>query len=164
MAFADYGSMLVTVSAVDRTAKLFAVESLDMLGLVKLPDVRIGRAAVWMREEDGAGYMCAVSHADQPRISVFQVDGEIAKQTVTVELPHVAPVVLMQYNARYKAVISVDEKGVIECWRLVRSEHGALEPDGNIDGLHFELKAEPDLFEFAKEALTSTSLCICEHG
>jgi peptidylprolyl isomerase domain and WD repeat-containing protein 1 len=169
MALSPDGSLLVTTSAADSTAKVFSVDAFDMLGFARL-NCPVGRAVVWLREEDTNSYAFAVAHADAAKVSLFRTDA-LSDPPHVIELPHVAPVVLMQFNAKFNAVVSIDDEGVIEYWRPVRSdeislanERRPLVASSDIAGLDFDLKSETDLFELAKRRVKATSLAVSANG
>lgn len=72
---------------------------------------------------------------------------------------------IMAWNEKISAVVSVDARGFIEYWRVDDVSAG---PDGRhsdrdsrpIPGVRFETKIRTDLFEFAKKKVVPTSLSI----
>lgn len=85
-----------------------------MLGFVDL-GFEPGEAVVWIEEKRTGVLRFAVAHKTQPKVSSFAAD-ELDKEPLVLSLPHVAPVTIMRFNAVYRAVVSIDRKGVIEYW------------------------------------------------
>jgi peptidylprolyl isomerase domain and WD repeat-containing protein 1 len=176
MALSPDGGLLVTVGGADRTAKVFSVDAFDMLEFARL-NFAPGAAVVWMEEKRTGVLRFAIAHRDEPKVSLFAADA-LDKLPRVVALPHLAPVTLMRFNAACSAVVSVDEKGVVEYWALERlgadapgdgDERDAGGGDGGrlltaIPGVQFELKGETDLYEFAKARARPTSLEISADG
>lgn len=191
LALSPDGALLVTVGARDRTAKVFAVDSFDMLGFVEL-GFEPGPAVVWIEEKRTGLLRFAVAHKEEPKVSLFSA-GALDAEPVVLRLPHVTPVSIMRFNAAYRAVVSVDRKGVIEYWIPTRggpvsvadagaggpgeagvgvgraetgSEDGEAETGVScaIPGVLFEMKGETDLYEFAKKKACPTSLELSADG
>lgn len=188
MAISGDGGMVVTVCLRDSTAKVFEVGSFDMLGFVKL-GFEVGRAAVWIEERRTGVVRFGVAHGDRPAVSLFDPRA-LDDAPAVVEVPHVAPVVLMEFNSVFGAVVSVDEKGVVDYWMPERL--GAAVEAGNLDGIGdyeradgeesgksvervmklcekvpgvlFDFKGETDLYEFAKKKTIPLSLNISPDG
>lgn len=215
MALSYDDSLLVTVSAMDRVARVFHVRSFDMIGFAKL-DFVPGSAVVFYVENETGVMRFAVAHSDEPCVSIFACHA-LEEKPFRVTLPHVSPVVLMRYNLQYRAIISVDTRGVVEYWAVdtlrrrvseqleeeVLSHPGSDEDkcdgdgdgDGDevggvknhdlrtreecidesacdsssklllsIPGVKFDMKFDTDLFEFAKQKATPTSLELSSDG
>lgn len=155
------GVLLCTVAAVDRTVKVFSVAAFDMLDFVIL-EFEPGPAVAWVSRAADAMDEIVVAHAKEPKVSVFRM-GSLASVLRVIELPHVAPLSHMRFNSRYGAVISVDEKGMVEYWRP-----GEMEEDEesrlDIPGVEFRMKGKTDLYEFAKKKCVPTSLELSPDG
>lgn len=189
MALSPDGGLLVTVSAADRTAKVFSVDTFDMLGFVRLEFVP-GESVVWVEEKKSAVLRFAVAFKDEPKVALFAADA-LGRKPRVLRLPHVAPVILMELNEKFEAVVSIDEKGFVEYWMPERlgsdsvvadgreydgdgdtnsGEVGSSDGDGegdlrtDIPGVVFEFKGDTNLFDFAKAKTRPTSLHISADG
>ncbi|KAJ1723033.1 Peptidyl-prolyl cis-trans isomerase cyp15 [Coemansia erecta] len=77
-------------------------------------------------------------------------DGEPKREIRGV---HRQPVKLMEYNTKYKCVVSVDSGGMVEYWTLD-------EPCSLPSSVSFSLKSQTDLYEFKKNKYTPTSMAL----
>jgi peptidylprolyl isomerase domain and WD repeat-containing protein 1 len=135
MAVSKDGTLMCSVSA-DKTLKLYDVLNFDMTQLRKLDFMPSGVEFVSTRGK----ILVACLQADSEIIHLIDFLDE-SKTDQQVNL-HSAPVILIKYNEKYDAVISIDKKGIPEYWSPTTLEHP--------QGLSFQYKTETDLFEFAK--------------
>ncbi|KAF2720320.1 peptidyl-prolyl cis-trans isomerase cypE [Polychaeton citri CBS 116435] len=154
----------VTVSAdgrsyatagVDKTVKIFDVETFDLLAIIELQD--LPPKCICFVHAKGSGFpLLAVSSQIDGRISIFDGRGENTAAIHTMTGLHRKPVHLMSYNNAYDCVISADEGGMLEYWQ----------PSGSYEKPHdvFQMKSSTDLFEFKKRKAVPCSLTISPTG
>ncbi|ORZ40216.1 peptidyl-prolyl cis-trans isomerase cyp15 [Catenaria anguillulae PL171] len=134
------GTLLATISP-SKELKIFDVTNFDMINMVSLPFVP--STVTWAFETTSPFSMLAVSDADSGDIHMFdgKGDGSILH---TVKL-HKHPVAVMNYNARFNTVISIDASGMMEYWSP--DPPAFTLPTRGID---FAYKSDTDLFEFKR--------------
>jgi WD40 repeat protein len=82
------------------------------------------------------------SEADNSNIHIYDGRSD-GKPLHTISKMHSKPVHLIEFNARFDTVVSVDSLGMVEYW-------SPEEPFGLPDNLNFEMKSQTDLYEFRK--------------
>lgn len=82
------------------------------------------------------------SEADNSNIHIYDGRSD-GKPLHTISKMHSKPVHLIEFNARFDTVVSVDSLGMVEYW-------SPEEPFDLPDNLDFEMKSQTDLYEFRK--------------
>ena len=147
------GSLLATTAS-DAAFKVFDVLAFDMISWVKL-DHSPG-VCEWIDGDSGraaARPLLAVADAEAPQLRLFDASGTLVR---SVDV-HSARVVLMKLNAAKDAMVSADERGVIEYWTTA-APHA---PPKNVT---FRYKTETDLYVLAKAKVALTSLAVSPNG
>lgn len=96
------------------------------------------------------------SEADNSNIHIYDGRSE-GKPLHTLSKMHSKPVHLIEFNARFNTVVSVDSLGMIEYW-------SPEEPFELPSNLEFEMKSQTDLYEFRKKKSVPTCLNFSADG
>ncbi|CAG9462896.1 unnamed protein product [Pedinophyceae sp. YPF-701] len=151
------GELCASVSR-DRTVKVFDVGTFDMISMTKLPF--LPRCAEWCHLRGDPRARLAVSDDATGRVVVLdgrEASAEAPLLDVEAGSLHRAPVTAMRFNAARGAVVSTDEKGLVEYWDPKTGE--AAE-----EGLKFKRKIETDLFAMAKVKTSACSMDVSKSG
>lgn len=160
MELSQDGAYLATIGKSDHVLRVFAVSAFDMLDFCTLPFAPA--AACWVSSSGTPTPQLAVAPAEGPARALVCRLGSLTAPNREMALPHVAPVQHMVYNSSFKAVLSVDARGVIEYWNPDELEEGKSMSD--IAGKKFSLKSETDLYAIAKAKTTPHSVSITSNG
>lgn len=144
------GKLLCSCSN-DKTAKIFDVVNFDMINMIKLGYEP--KLCQWIHSAGDAIPALAVAESDCSTIRIY--DGKGSSEVLhEMSKLHSAAIVLMRYNHIHSAVISIDEKGLLEYWSSPRYDYQFPE-----DRVMFHSKLDTDLFEFVKEKTRVHDLC-----
>eukprot|EP00455_Lapot_gusevi_P044681 TRINITY_DN5619_c0_g1_i1.p1 TRINITY_DN5619_c0_g1~~TRINITY_DN5619_c0_g1_i1.p1 ORF type:complete len:639 (+),score=152.33 TRINITY_DN5619_c0_g1_i1:74-1990(+) len=146
MAASVDGLLLCTVST-DRVLKVFDVLNFDMIHQIELDFVPL--TCCWIHPPNAAKAVIAVSSRDNGNISLFKANSGRVPLHVLDSL-HFSSVIMMRYNSKYNAVVSVDSKGNLEYWDADTYEIPRA--------CTFQFKSETSLFEFARLKVAVQSL------
>ena len=155
MAASADGSFLATVCAQDKSLKMYDIVNFDMISMVKL-DYEPG-ACCWVSKAGAADGTVAVSAKDSPAIRLYRARSGSSEPVAENSSVHGAPVRLMAYNLQHHAVVSADDRGMVEYWSPDDFELPA-------SAVSFSYKAETSLYEFAKKKTVPQSLAFSPDG
>ncbi|KAJ2001402.1 Peptidyl-prolyl cis-trans isomerase cyp15 [Coemansia thaxteri] len=141
---------LFATSSTDKMIKIFDVVNFDMIGMFDVGCVP--SALCWIRDSLDQSTCIAVADSINPSIFIFDYHASSEPKRTISEI-HQQPVVLMEYNAAYECVISIDAGGMIEYWSV--NEPQKLPPT-----VEFSLKSQTDLYEFKKCKCVPNSLVL----
>jgi len=139
-------------TSTDQTAKFYDVINFDMVNLMKLPYAPV--SSEWLHKSHSPHPRIAIGDRDSPSIRIYDPNGK-SEALATISIHH-APVHIIKFNEVYNAVISSDEKGIIEYWDAVDF--------GDARDVSFKFKTETDLYEFAKHKVRPLSLAVSPDG
>lgn len=147
------GRSFATAGA-DGSVKIFDVITFDLLAMLTPQPAPLSVCFVHGR---GASFpLLAVSHHDDPTISIYDGRGENQEPLRRNKKLHRSSVTLMTYNSRYDCVVSVDEGGMLEYWRPNEN----FEKPDNV----YKMKSSTNLFEFKKAKSVPSSLTMSPTG
>ncbi|CAI2293325.1 unnamed protein product [Caenorhabditis sp. 36 PRJEB53466] len=136
------GTFLATVCEADKSVKVFDIENFDMINMIKLDFPP--KTAHWVHQSNDPTAHLAIAAADSGKVIV--VDGKASATPVHVkDKLHSSPVKIIQYSPTLDLIVSIDESGVIECWRGERGDFQFPE-----NKLAWNFKLETDLYDFMK--------------
>ncbi|KAJ3442566.1 peptidylprolyl isomerase domain and wd repeat-containing protein [Anaeramoeba flamelloides] len=144
-------SLICSISK-DQTAKIYDVESFDIISVISLEFEPKSCCFVY---DQAIEPLIAISKVDSPEIYVYTINGENEKPKKIVKI-HYNPITVIAYNSFYNCVISVDTKGMINYWKIKN-----LKPPKEV---LFNYKSETDLFFFAKNQTYPFCLTISPDG
>ncbi|KAG2202090.1 hypothetical protein INT46_007357 [Mucor plumbeus] len=145
--------LLATISD-DMSLKVYDITNFDMINMIKLKYKP--KAVCWVHQKGQAQALVAVSEADNSNIHIYDGRSD-GKPLHTISKMHSKPVHLIEFNARFDTVVSVDSLGMVEYW-------SPEEPFGLPDNLNFEMKSQTDLYEFRKKKSVPTCLNFSADG
>jgi len=138
--------------SLDKSLKIYDVVNFDMINLIQLKYVPT--SCEWIHEQKSLrGPLVAVG-GPTGEIKVYKAGG--SDEPMKTLKPHRAAVTMMKYNERYKCVVSVDSKGMIEYWST-----SEFKTPTNIK---WNSKLDTDLFELRKSKSVATSLSMSPTG
>jgi peptidylprolyl isomerase domain and WD repeat-containing protein 1 len=149
------GSFLATVCAQDQSLKMYDIVNFDMISMVKLP-YKPG-ACAWVSRKGAADGIVAVSDKESTAIRLYRARSGSSDPISENSSVHSAPVRLMAYNPVYHAVVSADDRGMVEYW----SPEDFELPE---QAVKFRFKAETSLYEFCKKKTKPQSLAFSADG
>ncbi|TMS34756.1 hypothetical protein L596_002284 [Steinernema carpocapsae] len=148
------GTLLATVSAIDKAVKIFDVVNFDMINVIRL-DFTPGTTC-WVHQGSDVVAALAVSDSESQNIHIYDGKGTSEKlHTVTC---HMKPVTKIAYSANTNIAISSDEMGMIEYWSGPKSNYDFP------NNVKFEYKSDTDLYKLAQVKVTARSLAISPNG
>ena len=180
------GTRVVTLGE-DGSAKVFDVNSFDMIGMIQLKkkdDENNSEATciAWLydsrkKRHHASKQLFAVGDSSG-RITVHDANAEDLNQTMVKELTSVhnnnGGVVCMAYNGEYECVVSCDQSGGVEAWSADPEEEFERLPIGgdfsksmNNDRrreLKFSAKFETDLYALEKAKTSATHVSFSKDG
>lgn len=134
------GLFLCTVS-MDKSAKIFDIINFDMINMMELNFIPY--RAEWIHSTREPMLTLAISDMNSTNICIYDGKGTNIPLYV-IDKIHANPVVVIRFNVRYEAVISVDKSGFLEYWGTAKCDFQTPKC------VKFESKLDTDLFEFAK--------------
>ena len=180
------GTRVVTLGE-DGSAKVFDVNSFDMIGMIQLKkkeDENNSEATciAWLydsrkKRHHASKQLFAVGDSSG-RITVHDANAEDLNQTMVKELTSVHGgsngVVCMAYNGEYECVVSCDQSGGVEAWSADPEEEFERLPIGgdfsksmNSDRrreLKFSAKFQTDLYALEKAKTSATHVSFSKDG
>ncbi|KAI9468436.1 MAG: peptidyl-prolyl cis-trans isomerase cyp15 [Benjaminiella poitrasii] len=145
--------LLATISD-DMSLKVYDITNFDMINMIKLKFKP--KACCWIHQKGQAQALVAISETENSNIHIYDGRSD-GKPLHTLSKMHSKPVHLIEFNARFNTVVSVDTVGMIEYW----SPEAPFELP---DHLEFELKSQTDLYEFRKKKSVPTCLTFSPDG
>jgi len=155
MSASSDGTFLATTCAQDQSLKMYDIVNFDMISMVKLPYQPA--ACAWVSRKGAADGVVAVSAKDSPSIRLYRARSGSSEPVSENSSVHAAPVRLMAYNPAHHAVVSADERGMVEYWSPDDFELPAA-------AVKFRFKAETSLYEFCKKKTKPQSLAFSADG
>jgi peptidylprolyl isomerase domain and WD repeat-containing protein 1 len=149
------GTLLATICAEDKSAKIFDIPNFDMINILKLDFSP--SAACWVYQSSDIIYALAIADMNNPKIHIF--DGKGSDMVHTIEGVHFKPVKKIEYNAKVDIAISIDVGGIIELWSGAKRNYEF--PENKLD---WSSKLDTDLYELAKLKSAPYSLKIAPDG
>ena len=137
----------------DKSAKIYDVVNFDMTLMIRLPFEPTACEFVYRKGE--AQQKIAIA-APTGAIHVYDAASDAATP-VKIVSAHRATVRAMRYNAAKRAVISADDKGVVEYWSPTTYEFPS-------DAVDFRFKLDTDLYCMAKAKTSALSLEVSADG
>ncbi|KAJ2781869.1 Peptidyl-prolyl cis-trans isomerase cyp15 [Coemansia interrupta] len=142
--------MSFATASTDKQVKIFDIVNFDMIGIISVGC--LPGALCWVTDSLDQSTCVAVADSESPAVYLFDPYGDGEPKRAVKEV-HRQPVKLMEYNTKYKCVVSVDSGGMVEYWTLD-------ERCGLPSSVDFSLKSQTDLYEFKKNKYTPTSMTL----
>nr|XP_027083935.1 peptidyl-prolyl cis-trans isomerase CYP71-like [Coffea arabica] len=147
------GMLCCTISN-DRSVKIYDVVNYDMMAMVRLPF--IPGCAEWVYKQGDVKAKLAISDRNSSFVHIYDARAGTNEPIISREI-NLGPIKVMKFNQVFDAVISADDKGIIEYWNP-----GTLKfPE---DGIGFRLKTDTNLFEIVKCKTTVSTLEVSPDG
>lgn len=113
-------------------------------------------AICWVHSTGASLPLLAVAETGNLDIKIYDGRGEGIEPLEVITGLHRHPVNVIAYNNRYDCVLSTDEVGMVEYWRV----SGTHERPAGL----FEMKSSTNLFDFKKSKSVPTSITISPNG
>eukprot|EP01065_Artemidia_motanka_P017257 TRINITY_DN20770_c0_g1_i2.p1 TRINITY_DN20770_c0_g1~~TRINITY_DN20770_c0_g1_i2.p1 ORF type:complete len:458 (+),score=98.57 TRINITY_DN20770_c0_g1_i2:47-1375(+) len=151
---ADGGLVATCAYTVDRSIKVFEVESFDMINMIRI-DFNPGPVC-FAHAPNAAAAKLVVAHGTEAVIRIFDPRGA-GEAVIADGVAHHSRIVQMAYNAPFDTVISVDAAGMIEYWDATTMGF----PAGRFS---FTMKMETDLWKLAPQKVQVQSISCSADG
>eukprot|EP00730_Choanoeca_flexa_P014568 TRINITY_DN6414_c0_g1_i2.p1 TRINITY_DN6414_c0_g1~~TRINITY_DN6414_c0_g1_i2.p1 ORF type:complete len:620 (+),score=157.07 TRINITY_DN6414_c0_g1_i2:2-1861(+) len=133
--------MYLATTSTDKALKVYDVVNFDMISMISLdyePNI-----CCWVHAPGAAIPLVAVGGKEDGKITIYKGTGE--REPVKELNIHSKPIVAMEFNPIYGAVVSADESGMLEYWAA--GDDAEYKMPTNVA---FEYKTDTDLYEFLK--------------
>ncbi|XP_077230286.1 cyclophilin71 isoform X2 [Tasmannia lanceolata] len=147
------GLLCCTISN-DRSVKIYDVVNYDMMVMMRLPF--IPGTVEWVYKQGDVKAKLAISDRNSPYVHVYDARAGSNEPIISRQI-HMGPIKVMKYNHIFDAVISADDKGVIEYWCPITLQF----PE---NGVSFRLKTDTNLFDIAKCKTTVSAIEVSSDG
>ncbi|VDK61242.1 unnamed protein product [Anisakis simplex] len=149
------GTLMVTVCTQDKSMKIFDVPNFDMINMFKLDFAP--KVAAWIHQGNDVMQALAVTDSESSRIFIYDGKGD-DKPINIIEKLHSKPIRIIEYNAVFDCVISIDIVGMLEYWS--GPKHDFQFPTN----ITWKYKTDTDLYEFVKLKSAPRCLVIAPDG
>jgi peptidylprolyl isomerase domain and WD repeat-containing protein 1 len=128
----------------------------DMINMIKADFVPL--TCEWIHHAGDAVQAIAVTDEASGTIYVYDGRQDGNEPFKILDSIHRNPVTIIRYNPVYDAIISADNKGIIEYWTGPKNDYQLPR------SVRFDSKLDTDLFEFVKDKLVIHSICLSPNG
>lgn len=122
IAVTSSGSELASISRKDKSVKIFDVVNFDMINMFSLKFEP--KCVEWVDSDASGGENLIISDSQSPNIYTFGARQSTSEPRRQLEKIHTLPVCRMKHNHIHKIVLSVDNDGNAQYWRLSETKLG----------------------------------------
>lgn len=116
------GSELVSISKQDSTAKIFDIINFDMINMFSLKFEP--NCVEWINSFESSNENFLISDSKSPNIYIFDARQPTGEPKRVINEVHCSTICRIRFNFRYKTIVSADEDGNMEFWRISDSPVG----------------------------------------
>lgn len=113
------GSELASVSSQDKTAKVFDVINFDMINMFVFnfkPN-----CVEWVNSDETNSENLIITDSTTPNIYIFDARQSYSEPIKIINEVHSYTICRLRFNSKFKTIVSADENGTVEYWRLTHN-------------------------------------------
>lgn len=140
------GSELASISRLDSTAKIFDIINFDMINMFVLKFKP--NCVEWINSAETSNENLIITDSMSPNIFIFDARQSNGEPKRVLNEVHSSTISRIQFNLKYKTIVSADEDGVVEYWRMTSSSIGFVKLPFNNPDQDLSKSAETCFSEF----------------